>query len=88
MMDATVGPDGGCDPNATPTDCGSKPISLAYFLSFVVMGSLVLLNLVVAVVLEHFSALGNVRPDLVSASDINDFAQLWAQLWAVSAFRI
>ena len=40
-----------------------------------------LLNLIVAVILEHFSALGNVNPDLVSASDIADFGELWATIW-------
>ena len=44
-------------------------------------GTFVLLNLIVAVILEHFSALGNVNPDLVSASDIADFGDNWSVIW-------
>ena len=41
------------------------------------LGTFVLLNLIVAVILENFSALGDVNPDLVSAADIADFGDMW-----------
>ena len=76
MDDAMVSEERGCDPLAVPTDCGS-PLSIPYFISFTVLGSFVMLNLVVAVILENFTALGNVNADLVSASDIADFKEAW-----------
>ena len=80
MRDAAAGPERGCHPDAIPTDCGNSA-SYPYFLSFMFIGTFVLLNLVVAVILDHFSALSNVNPDLVSASDITDFGELWAVTW-------
>ena len=76
MDDAMVTEERGCDPEAVPTDCGS-PIAIPYFISFTVIGSFVMLNLVVAVILENFTALGNVNGDLVSANDIADFKEAW-----------
>ena len=85
MRDTMVGPERGCDPDAIPTDCGSPSLAVPYYLSYIFIGTLVLLNIVVAVILEAFSALGDVNPDLVSAADITDFGELWAQVWTESA---
>ena len=82
-----VGDDGRCDgrrgarlrpapEDGSPSDCGS-PLAMPYFISFTVIGSFVFLNLVVAVILENFTALGNVNRDLVSANDIADFKEAW-----------
>merc|ERR1719498_2217698 len=75
MDDAMISEERGCDPapeDGSPSDCGS-PLALPYFISFTVIGSFVMLNLVVAVILENFTSLGNVNPDLVSPDDITDF---------------
>ena len=80
MIDAMVDEERGCDPNpadGSPSDCGS-PLALPFFISFVVIGTFIFLNLVIAVILENFTALGNVNPDLVSANDIADFKESWA----------
>merc|ERR1719421_666650 len=71
----------GCDPNpadGSPSDCGS-PIALPYFISYCVIGTFVMLNLVVAVILENFTSLGNVNPDLVSTNDIIEFKEVWGK---------
>ena len=80
MSDVSAGPERGCDPNKLPhSDCGNQAAAYPYFLSFMFFGTFVLLNLIVAVILEHFSALGNVNPDLVSSSDIADFGEKYGQ---------
>ena len=56
-------------------DCGSW-IAIPYFISFQIIGSFVFLNLVVAVILENFSSLGNVRDDLVSREDLDYFQEV------------
>jgi len=79
MDDAMITPERGCDPHpedGSPSDCGS-PLALPYFMSFVVIATFVFLNLVVAVILENFTALGSTNPDLVSANDIADFKDEW-----------
>ena len=57
-------------------DCGG-PGALPYFISFMIIGCFVVLNLVVAVILDNFSSLGKVRSDLVSAGDIDTFKEAW-----------
>ena len=79
MYDCMVGPERGCDPNAVPTDCGNS-MAIPYFTTYTIVGTFVLLNLVVAVILENFTALGDVNPDLVSANDIADFGEIWGMV--------
>jgi hypothetical protein len=82
MDDAMVNEARGCDPSpddGSPSDCGS-PLALPFFISFMVIGSFVFLNLVVAVILDNFTALGNVNPELVSAADISNFKDEWSRL--------
>ena len=81
MDDAMINEDRGCDPapdDGSPSDCGS-PLAMPFFISFTIIGTFVFLNLVVAVILENFTALGNADPDLVSALDIADFKEEWTQ---------
>jgi len=79
MDDAMITEERGCDPapeDGSPSDCGS-PLALPYFVSFIIVGMFVFLNLIVAVILENFTTLGNLNPDLVSATDIADFKEAW-----------
>ena len=81
MSDAMISEERGCDPHpadGSPSDCGSW-LALPFFISFLVIGTFVMLNLVVAVILENFTSLGNVNPDLVSTDDITDFKEAWAK---------
>ena len=61
----------GCDPSAYggAGDCGSR-LALPYFVSYTIVATFVFINLVVAVILENFTALGNIKPELVSTHDI------------------
>jgi len=64
--------------SAAEGNCGSIA-ALPYFISFQVVGVFVCLNLVIAVILENFSSLGSQNPDVVSASDIENFKETWAE---------
>ena len=61
-----------------PSSCGSRIAAVPFFVSFQFLGSFVFLNLIVAVILENFTSLGNVNPDLVSPEDIATFKDAWA----------
>eukprot|EP00322_Chrysochromulina_rotalis_P000725 CAMPEP_0115884738 /NCGR_PEP_ID=MMETSP0287-20121206/30285_1 /TAXON_ID=412157 /ORGANISM="Chrysochromulina rotalis, Strain UIO044" /LENGTH=906 /DNA_ID=CAMNT_0003341077 /DNA_START=325 /DNA_END=3042 /DNA_ORIENTATION=- len=77
MEDAMVDEESGaCNMHAG--DCGSSA-AIPYFISFQVIGSFVLLNLVVAVILENFTTLRNVSTDLVSAADLESFSNAWSE---------
>lgn len=78
MADATVGEVSELCSNEDG-NCGSW-LAIPYFISFQVLGTFVFLNLVVAIILENFSSLGNMNPDLVSAADIETFKEAWTEL--------
>jgi len=75
MDDCLINEERGCDPELG--DCGS-PVALPFFVSFMMISSFVLLNLVVAIVLDNFTQLGNQDPDLASSNDIDIFKEVWA----------
>ena len=58
-------------------NCGSW-VAIPYFISFQVIGSFVFLNLVVAIILENFTSLGHINPDLVTRDDVERFKEVWA----------
>ena len=60
-------------------NCGSF-LAVPYFLSFQLIGTLVFMNLMVAVILDNFSTLSEQNPDLVSPIDIDGFMEAWAEL--------
>ena len=80
MLDARNAPERGkCDPTLEPTDCGS-PVAYAYFVSYILIAMLVLRNLIVAIILQNFSALGDINPTVASKTDIEVFDDAWHRI--------
>jgi len=88
MHGAMIDADLGCDPDASPTNCGSW-VAAPYFVSYLLIGNFCFLNLFVAVVIENFSAskdLGSVQAarreqelePLVTQAHIDEFVALWS----------
>ena len=46
---------------------------------FLLLGGFVLLNIVVAVILETFATLAELNPELVSQADIDSFREVWGE---------
>ena len=80
MNDLMIGPERGCHPDVYPTDCGSSFAPVLFFFTFKLVCQFVLLNIVVAVVLDNFSELREWNPKLVSEHDLNDYADQWGNL--------
>jgi len=92
MNGLMVGPEEGCDPNpsdGTPTNCGSM-LSIPFFVSFILIGSFIFLNLVVAIVLDSFSQATRLREEtrrrrdakaheLVGVFHLDDFTKYWSE---------
>ena len=76
MMDATVDESSGLCTDAEG-NCGTWG-ALPYFVSYQIVSGFVFLNLVVAVILDNFTTLGNTNPNLVSTNDIKTFTEKWA----------
>jgi len=70
-----VSPERGCTPEEG--NCGS-PLAMPYFVSFQLVGTYVFLNMVIAVILEHFGELANERPEFVTTADLELFREVWA----------
>lgn len=64
--------------NYWETDCGSFSISLVYFCSFYVIITYIVLNLLVAIIMENFSLFySNEEDALLSYADIRNFQNTW-----------
>lgn len=64
--------------NYWETDCGSFGFSLAYFCSFYVIITYIVLNLLVAIIMENFSLFySNEEDALLSYADIRNFQNTW-----------
>src|SRR5438045_1953447 len=64
--------------NYWETDCGSFSFSLAYFCSFYVIITYIVLNLLVAIIMENFSLFySNEQDALLSYADIRNFQNTW-----------
>lgn len=70
----------GAPPAATVNRCG-PPIyfTIAYFMTFVLMCAFLLLNLVIAVILDNFQNSTNNEELEVSQSNLLNFADIWSQ---------
>jgi hypothetical protein len=58
-------------------DCGSV-VAVPYFISCHLFGSLVLLNILIASILETYSALHRLKQNLLSPIDVEVFTRVWA----------
>ena len=56
----------------------SDSIVQGFFVSFQVICGFVILNLLVAVILENFSSMGGGNSDLISRDDMDTFAEAWS----------
>lgn len=64
--------------NYWETDCGSFSLSLVYFCSFYVIITYIVLNLLVAIIMENFSLFySNEEDALLSYADIRNFQNTW-----------
>ena len=57
---------------------GACGMSYGFFITFMLIGLFVLANLIVAVILQNFSSLGDLNPDVASKNDIESFSEKWA----------
>merc|ERR1719311_1413519 len=71
-------PNGGCTIER-PSNCGSPGGAPLYFLSFFIFSSLLLLNLLVAIILDNFGDTQTFENCAVQHEDLMAFARKWAE---------
>lgn len=60
------------------TDCGNKVGAIVYFCSFYLIITYIVLNLLVAIIMENFSLFYSSEEDaLLSYADIRNYQQVW-----------
>ena len=68
--------------------CGNPPVAIAYFLSFQVFCAFVLLNLVIAVILENFSSTASDSQSILTPEHCQEFQKQWARLDPAGSYFI
>ena len=94
MLETMVDEEQGCKPDdgtstGVQSNCGSW-LAMPYFISFVLLSNFVVLNLMLAIVLERFLSDWQRREELeeldkrrlprhVSSEDVDEFCELWSE---------
>ncbi|KAI9530440.1 hypothetical protein NQZ68_004458 [Dissostichus eleginoides] len=58
-------------------DCGNPPVGIAFFVSYIIICFLVVINMYIAVILENFSVATEESADPLSEDDFETFYEVW-----------
>eukprot|EP01060_Flectonema_neradi_P029554 TRINITY_DN4105_c1_g2_i1.p1 TRINITY_DN4105_c1_g2~~TRINITY_DN4105_c1_g2_i1.p1 ORF type:complete len:1864 (+),score=261.13 TRINITY_DN4105_c1_g2_i1:89-5680(+) len=75
MHDCQVATEPSCDPHLA--SCGSPYGAPFYFVSFMLLGTFIILNLIIAVILEDFFTAQAEEANLLTAMDVHNFTKTW-----------
>uniref|UniRef100_A0A452ILN9 Sodium channel protein n=1 Tax=Gopherus agassizii TaxID=38772 RepID=A0A452ILN9_9SAUR len=72
-----------CDPNkphpgsSVKGDCGNPPVGIFFFVSYIIISFLVVVNMYIAVILENFSVATEESAEPLSEDDFEMFYEVW-----------
>ncbi|KAK2906120.1 hypothetical protein Q8A73_010063 [Channa argus] len=58
-------------------DCGNPPVAIAFFVSYIIVCFLIVINMYIAVILENFSVATEESADPLSEDDFETFYEVW-----------
>ncbi|KAK2839752.1 hypothetical protein Q5P01_013492 [Channa striata] len=58
-------------------DCGNPPVAIAFFVSYIIICFLIVINMYIAVILENFSVATEESADPLSEDDFEMFYEVW-----------
>uniref|UniRef100_A0AAQ4S0F0 Sodium channel protein n=1 Tax=Gasterosteus aculeatus aculeatus TaxID=481459 RepID=A0AAQ4S0F0_GASAC len=58
-------------------DCGNPPVGIAFFVSYIIICFLIVVNMYIAVILENFSVATEESADPLSEDDFETFYEVW-----------
>jgi len=67
--------------------CGNTGLAVGYFMTYYILGQAILLNLVIGVILENFSAIGS-ESKLITVEHLEEFRELWLRYDPKGTFAI
>ncbi|NXN25162.1 SCN5A protein, partial [Nycticryphes semicollaris] len=68
-----------CDPNISGTigECGKPAIGIIYFVSYIIVSFLIVVNMYIAVILENFNAATEESTEPLGEDDFDIFYEIW-----------
>ncbi|XP_061110764.1 sodium channel protein type 4 subunit alpha-like [Conger conger] len=72
-----------CDPNATNTgtstkgNCGNPSVGIAFFVSYIIISFLIVVNMYIAIILENFSVATEESTEPLGEDDFEMFYEVW-----------
>uniref|UniRef100_A0A8V1ACH4 Sodium channel protein n=1 Tax=Gallus gallus TaxID=9031 RepID=A0A8V1ACH4_CHICK len=68
-----------CDPNITGSigECGKPAIGIVYFVSYIIISFLIVVNMYIAVILENFNAATEESTEPLGEDDFDIFYEIW-----------
>ncbi|XP_075562670.1 sodium channel protein type 5 subunit alpha-like [Pelecanus crispus] len=68
-----------CDPNISGTigECGKPAIGIIYFVSYIIVSFLIVVNMYIAVILENFNAATEESAEPLGEDDFDIFYEIW-----------
>ncbi|XP_074942363.1 sodium channel protein type 5 subunit alpha-like [Phalacrocorax aristotelis] len=68
-----------CDPNISGTigECGKPAIGIVYFVSYIIISFLIVVNMYIAVILENFNAATEESTEPLGEDDFDIFYEIW-----------
>ncbi|XP_074996976.1 sodium channel protein type 5 subunit alpha-like [Calonectris borealis] len=68
-----------CDPNTNGTigECGKPAIGIIYFVSYIIISFLIVVNMYIAVILENFNAATEESTEPLGEDDFDIFYEIW-----------
>ncbi|NWR04443.1 SCN5A protein, partial [Paradoxornis webbianus] len=68
-----------CDPNITTAigECGKPAIGIIYFVSYIIISFLIVVNMYIAVILENFNAATEESTEPLGEDDFDIFYEIW-----------
>ncbi|NWV10028.1 SCN5A protein, partial [Ptilonorhynchus violaceus] len=68
-----------CDPNISGTigECGKPAIGIIYFVSYIIISFLIVVNMYIAVILENFNAATEESTEPLGEDDFDIFYEIW-----------
>uniref|UniRef100_A0A8D3DN37 Sodium channel protein n=1 Tax=Scophthalmus maximus TaxID=52904 RepID=A0A8D3DN37_SCOMX len=63
--------------NSARGDCGNPPVGIAFFVSYIIICFLIVVNMYIAVILENFSVATEESADPLSEDDFEMFYEVW-----------
>uniref|UniRef100_A0A3P9LKU8 Sodium channel protein n=1 Tax=Oryzias latipes TaxID=8090 RepID=A0A3P9LKU8_ORYLA len=61
----------------TKGDCGNPPVGIAFFVSYIIISFLIVVNMYIAVILENFNVATEESTDPLSEDDFEMFYEVW-----------